>query len=232
MYARRLEGRTLTFGVSGMLLRDSLVMFDRETDTLWTQVDGLGIRGDLNGRALQPVPAVHTTWKAWKALYPQSRVLRKRRGHRSAYDRYNRNPNELGILGRRNADPRLDGKTRMLGVRQSGSETAFPVDEVRAVRLVETTVGDLAVLLAAPSDDGPVHVYDRGVGERVLTFQFTDGDRALRDNETATTWRLADGVAIDGPLAGSRLARVAAHSAFWFGWQGFFPRSAVWHAEP
>jgi len=184
-----------------MLLRDSLVMFDRETDTLWTQVDGFGIRGALNGRALQPVPAVHTTWKAWKALYPQSRVLRKRRGNRSAYERYNRNPNELGILWRRNADPRLDGKTRMLGVRQSGSETAFPVDEVRAIRLVETTVGNLAVLLAAPSDDGPVHVYDRGV-------------------------------AIDGPLAGSRLARVAAHSAFWFGWQGFFPRSAVWHAEP
>ena len=53
----------------------------------------------------------------------------------------------------------------------------------------------------------------------------------LRDNETATTWRLADGVATDGPLEGRRLTRVAAHSAFWFGWQGFFPRSAVWHAE-
>ncbi len=92
-------------------------------------------------------------------------------------------------------------------------------------------VDDLAVLLAAASDDTPVQAYDRRVGERVLTFRFTDGDRALRDNETATTWRLADGVAIDGPLEGRRLTRVVAHSAFWFGWQGFFPRSAVWHAE-
>ena len=75
-------------------------------------------------------------------------------------------------------------------------------------------------------------VYDRRVGGRVLTFRFTHDDRALRDNETATTWRLADGVAINGPLAGRRLTRVAAHSAFWFGWQGFFPRSDVWHAEP
>ncbi len=231
MYARQIEGRTLTFAVSGMLMRDSLVMYDRETDTLWTQVDGLGIRGALNGRALQAVPAVHATWKAWKALYPQSRVLRKRGRRGSAFESYNRNPNELGILGRRNADSRLDGKTRILGIRQDGEEIVFPVDEVRDIRLVETTVGDLAVLLAAASDDTPVQVYDRRVGERVLTFRFTDGDRALRDNETATTWRLADGVAIDGPLEGRRLTRVAAHSAFWFGWQGFFPRSAVWHAE-
>ena len=79
-------------------MRDSLVMYDRETDTLWTQVDGRGIRGALNQRALQAVPSVHTTWKAWKALYPQSRVLRKRRGPGSAYESYNRNPNELGSL--------------------------------------------------------------------------------------------------------------------------------------
>ena len=161
-----------------MLLRDSLVMYDRETDTLWTQVDGLGIRGALTGRALQAVPALHTTWKAWKALYPQSRVLRKRRGRGSAYESYNRNPNELGILGRRNTDPRLEGKARILGVRQDGAEIAFPVDEVREVRLVETTVGDLAVLLAAASADTPVQVYDRRVGARVLTFRLTDGDRA------------------------------------------------------
>ena len=232
MYARQFEGRILSFGVSGALLRDSLVMYDRQTGSYWTQVDGLAIGGALNGRALTMVPSVHTTWKAWKALYPQSRVLRKRSGRGSSYEGYNRNPNELGILGRRNADSRLDGKTRIFGIRQSGHQTAFPLDEVRDVRLVETTVGDLAVLLAAASDDTPVQVYDRRVGERLLTFRFIDGDRALRDNETATTWRLADGVAIDGPLAGHRLTRVAAHSAFWFGWQGFFPRSEVWRAEP
>jgi|TARA_B100001971_G_scaffold186610_1_gene186687 hypothetical protein len=231
VYARQIEDRTLSFGVSGMLLRDSLVMYDRETQSLWTQVDGIGIRGALDGHTLQAVPSLHTTWKAWKALYPESRVLRKRTRRGSPYDSYNRNPNELGILGRRNVDPRLDGKTRILGVRQGGVVTAFPIDEIREVRLVTTTVGDLPVLLAAASVDTPVQVYDRRLDGSVLTFGFTDGGRALRDNETATTWRLSDGVAIDGPLQGRRLTRVAGHSAFWFGWQGFFPRSTVWHAD-
>ena len=63
MYAREFEGRTLTFGVSGALLRDSMVMYDRQTGSYWTQVDGLAIGGALKGRALQAVPSVHTTWE-------------------------------------------------------------------------------------------------------------------------------------------------------------------------
>ena len=90
---------------------------------------------------------------------------------------------------------------------------------------------DLPVLLAAPSGGTPVQIYDRRLDGHVLTFDFTEGDRALRDNETATTRRLADGVAIAGPLEGSRLTRVVGHPAFWFGWQGFFPRSDVGHAD-
>ena len=227
-----MEGRTLTFGVSGMLLRDSLVMFDRETDTLWTQVDGRAINGELTGRMLEAVPAIHATWREWKTLYPESRILRKRGRSRSAYERYNRNPSELGILGRRNVDRRLAGKTRVLGVRYDGSATAFPVAGVREARLVEAEVGELPLFLAATSDELPVMAYDRRVDSRVLTFRLVDAEPVVRDSETGTTWRLADGVAVDGPLVGRRLTRVAAHSAFWFGWQGFFPRSDIWRPAP
>ena len=167
-----------------------------------------------------------------EAPLPESLVLRKRGPGGSAYAGYNRNPRELGILGRRNADARLAGKTRILGVRHDGSAMAFAVAEVREARLVEAEVGELPVVLAAPSDELPILSYDRRLDGRVLTFRLVDEDPALRDTETGTTWRLADGVAVDGPLAGRRLTRVAAHSAFWFGWQGFFPHSDVWHPSP
>jgi hypothetical protein len=78
VYARQLDNQVLSFGVSGMLFRDGLVMYDRETDTLWTQVDGKAVKGSLSGRALEVVPSVHATWKQWKQLYPNSVVLKKR----------------------------------------------------------------------------------------------------------------------------------------------------------
>ena len=114
VYDRTVDNRTLTFGVSGMLFRDALVMFDRETDTLWTHVDGQGIKGALAGRILVPVAAVHATWKQWKTLYPDSLVLKKRGEFRSPYESYNRSSRKLGTFGRRNVDTRLPGKERVL----------------------------------------------------------------------------------------------------------------------
>jgi hypothetical protein len=37
VYARQVGSEVLSFGVSGMLFRDGLVMYDRETDTLWSR---------------------------------------------------------------------------------------------------------------------------------------------------------------------------------------------------
>ena len=117
MYARHVGDRVLTFGVSGLLFRDGLVMYDRQTDTLWTQVDGKAIKGSLAGRTLQIVPSMHATWKEWKQLYPESLALKKRGVPRSAYDSYNRDPDRLGIRGRRLRDKRLPAKARIVGVR-------------------------------------------------------------------------------------------------------------------
>ncbi len=150
VYARTVGGRSLTFGVSGLLFRDALVMYDRETDTLWTQIDGRAIKGPLVGQTLRPLPAVHATWKQWRALYPNSLALRKRNEFRSAYENYNRDPRRLGIFGRRDADARLPPKTRILGIRADDAATAFPVAEIRRARIVNTQVGGLAVVLAAP----------------------------------------------------------------------------------
>ena len=52
-----------------MLYRDALVMYDRETLSLWSQIGGRAIRGPLRGQTLQPLPSVHATWKEWKTLY-------------------------------------------------------------------------------------------------------------------------------------------------------------------
>jgi hypothetical protein len=236
VYARKVANQTLTFGVSGMLYRDGLVMFDRETDTLWSQVDGRAIKGRLAGQALEAVPAIHATWAEWKAMYPESRVLEKRGEYRSPYHDYNRDPNRLGVLGRRNQDKRLRGKERILGIRTDEAVVVFPLKAVREAGVVNAQVGRLPVLLAAPAKNLPVVAYVRRVDDRVLTFESDAASRAgdeqvLRDRETGTAWRLADGVAVRGPLKGKRLERAVAHPAFWFGWRGYFPGSDVWRPD-
>lgn len=230
MYARDIAKRTLTFGVSGMLYKDGLVMYDRQTDTLWTQVDGRAVRGRLAGQQLQMVPAVHATWKEWRALYPHSHVLRKRGEFRSPYEDYNRSPGRLGITGRRNADDRLPGKERILGVRIGNAAMAFPVKAVRQARLAQTEVGGMPILLVAPAANLPVLAYERRVRARDVTFRLEEigGRPVLRDIETNSTWEMSTGKATSGPMAGAQLTRATAYPAFWFGWQGYFPYTTVW----
>jgi len=229
VYARAVGARTLTFGVSGMLYRDALVMFDRETGTLWSQIDGRAIRGPLAGQVLQPLASVHATWKEWKTLYPDSLALRKHGQSRSSYEDYNREPSRLGIFGRRMKGSALPPKERILGIRYNGATTAFALKGVRQAVIVEAEVGGVPVVLAALGSNLPVVAFERRVQGRALHFARADAaEPALEDAETHSRWRASDGEAIDGPLKGERLTRVAAYPAFWFGWYGFFPESAVW----
>lgn len=69
VYARTVAGRTLTFGVSGMLYRDALVMYDRETQTLWSHVDGRALKGPLQGHRLTRVVAHPAFWLAGTASF-------------------------------------------------------------------------------------------------------------------------------------------------------------------
>lgn len=234
MYAREVAGRTLTFGVSGMLYKDGLVMYDRQTDTLWTQVDGRAVRGPLAGRQLEIVPAIHATWREWLALYPRSQVLRKRGEFRSSYEDYNRNPGRLGIMGRRNADARLPGKERILGIRAGNAAMAFPLEAVREAQLAQAEVGGLPVLLVAPAPHLPVLAYERRAGGRDLTFRLATAgaQTVLRDLETDSTWEIATGRASGGAMAGAQLPRATAYPAFWFGWRGYFPNTGVWQRPP
>jgi hypothetical protein len=88
----------------------------------------------------------------------------------------------------------------------------------------------LLVVFDAQSATGVV--FDRTVGERVLTFELeTPGgisEARLTDEETGTLWDAFSGEALEGPLAGAQLERVKSTSSFWFGWKDFYPETEVY----
>lgn len=75
MYARRYGDRELTFDFAAGLLHDNLLFVDRETKTIWSQLEGKAVSGELEGEALRMVPSLQTTWKHWKELHPGTRVM-------------------------------------------------------------------------------------------------------------------------------------------------------------
>ena len=53
MSGREIDGLTYTFGVSGKLWRDALLMYDHQTRSLWSHITGQAVKGASQGKQLQ-----------------------------------------------------------------------------------------------------------------------------------------------------------------------------------
>ena len=75
------------FGVSGLLYNSDVLMYDRETESLWSQIMAEAISGSRRGAQLNPLPASHTNWRDWLSRYPDTLVLSTDTGFRRDYKR-------------------------------------------------------------------------------------------------------------------------------------------------
>lgn len=75
MYARRAADRELTFDFADGLLDNNLLIVDRETSSVWSQLHGKAVIGELEGTPLEVVPSMQTTWKFWRERHPDTRVM-------------------------------------------------------------------------------------------------------------------------------------------------------------
>lgn len=123
MYSRELEGKTYTFGVSGKLWRDALLMYDHQTRSLWSHITGEAIQGPLKGKKLKPLASMpQISWKTWQDNYPNTSVLSVLyRGKMQedigldSYERYHASK-DTGVSGMKYTDKRLPNKSLVIGV--------------------------------------------------------------------------------------------------------------------
>jgi hypothetical protein len=84
-FERVVAGKTSEFGVSGVLNESDLVMYDRNTDSLWQQISGRAFIGPSRGRVLKPYPMAMATWAEWLAAHPDTEVLSTETGFAMDY---------------------------------------------------------------------------------------------------------------------------------------------------
>jgi hypothetical protein len=237
VYAREVDGKALTFGVSGALWRDALVMYDRETGSYWSQISGEGIQGKLVGKKLEQVPARVMTWGEWRRLHPDTLVLVKERPiTTSDYGDYVDNPEAMGIFGTTNPDSRLGGKEMVLGLQIGGEAIAFPHVDLERASVATATVGGRHVIVAYDADGSGAVAYENDASGMRLTFPAeVENPRSAQDPDTGSTWDLIRGVATAGKMKGTQLREMASLDAYWFAWASFHPDTSIWkqaHPEP
>jgi hypothetical protein len=144
VFDRTIDGRTLEFGVSGLLYQSDVLMYDRQTESLWSQLEMAAVSGPQVGRKLHLLPAQHLTWSAWKKEHPDGLVLSTDTGHdrdynRQPYDSYEKSPRLMFPVNSNRTD--LPTKAWIVGVVVNGVARAYPRDQLPDGQVVEDTVG-------------------------------------------------------------------------------------------
>jgi len=241
VFSRRLESseQPLVFGVSGKLLHNTLIMYDQQSESLWSQLYGAGIEGPLAGSTLGYFPSVHTEWKVWNNQFPDTRVLSKQQtcvqfdcdGYEvDRYASYYQSSFE-GLIDRQiPRESELFGpKKLVLGVVADDNARAYPYKVLAETTLINDQVDDTPILIWFDPSSETGTAFDRRQDGRTLTFS-QDPEQAgiLVDNETRSRWLAMTGESIAGELSGARLVPLIATPAFEFAWMAYYPDSTAY----
>jgi hypothetical protein len=145
----RIDGRVLSFGVSGLLYNSDVLLYDRQTQSLWSQLLGQAISGPMKGQHLKMLPLTHTTWAGWRAGHPASEVLAANTGMQRAYGRdpyagYETSEEIMFPVAFRSAG--YHPKERVLGIRIGEQAKAYPFVELgRTTGAISDRIGDTAL---------------------------------------------------------------------------------------
>jgi hypothetical protein len=150
VFDRYIDDKLRSFGVSGLLYQSDVLMYDRETNSLWSQLAMKSVSGKAVGSELKWLPSQHLTWKAWKTKYPNSKVLSLDTG-------YNRNYNATPYGSYINSDdvmfpvPKnrddLSNKTWVVGVIIDGVAKAYDVNKLPDKKEVKDKIGKTKIII-------------------------------------------------------------------------------------
>ena len=173
-YERMLDGEPVEFGTSGKLYNSNLVMYDRKTETYWSQIDGLAIVGERTGEELTAISIDTVVWRDWKTAHPESEVLSQDTGH---FRDYGRDPygsyyeDSFIWFPVEASDDRVHPKTVIFGIEVETPEgtvySAYREDDLIELGSIDDVVGGVRVRVERASD-GIVTITDLESGDSLI----------------------------------------------------------------
>ena len=219
--------------MSGKLTMNALIMFDRQTRSLWSHFLSEGIEGEYKGVKLTNVPLILTTWAEWRTSFPETKALLKGESSFDPYTSYYMR-GDAGVIGESNQDDRLYGKELVLGMGFDDGATAFPHTTLQEEEVVNTEINGEPVVIYYDSQTTTATAYSRNVGDETLEFSLETEDeidgvaRRWIVDPSGSRWLPLNGQAWSGDFQGTRLEPLHAVNVFWFAWTDFYPDTEIY----
>ena len=195
-----------------MLWQRSLVMMDKETESLWSHLLGKCMDGELKGTVLKTLPGSLTDWESWKEKYPETKVLLMRRTAQSF-----------------TREMYTDLRHFVAGMSDGKNSKAWSFADLKDNPIINDTFADQPVVVVFDKKSSTPFVFDCRVDGVALTFAEENGKYV--DKQTGSEWDLEYGVGTEGSMKGKKLKPLVVISSFSRAWSNFHPESEYWIPE-
>lgn len=241
----------LDFGVSGMLRKSDLVMWDRQTESWWQQFLGEALVGELTGAELTSIPSLLISKNDFSKTYQDGLILSKETGFSDLQKRYGTNPyenyddieNMQPRLFFDEVDNRLPAMERVVDIQYEEINRIYQLSVIQKMGVINDKIktenivifhkyGTNSVLdssdIKKAEDLGAVTVFNSSLDGRVLTFKKVEDN--FIDEQTSSVWTIT-GKCVEGELKGKSLKPEIHGHHFAFAWFAFHPETEIYEDE-
>lgn len=217
VFKRVVNGQETTFGVSGKLYNSDLVMYDRLTNTLWSQLDGTAIIGELAEQKLEILPLTITSWQDWKKSFPNSKVLSRDTGFVRDYDTYPYGTYESSaeiLFPISTRDSTYHPKTRIYGIEVNNKFKAYLKGDIAREKIINDNFNGKNLLIVYDESIDDARIFYRDDKEFILkNGKLVSGDIEYDLNDNSSN---------------NKLQELQVVKAFWFAWYAFHSDTEIY----
>lgn len=214
VYVGKAKGKKVSLGVSGRLLDSNLLMWDEETNTLWSQIMGKALHGKLKGAQLELAPAVFVSFGTWKKIAPKTKVLDLSKVRATSWF-YTTDDLARGTVGRGYRAKKLG-----IGLRFMGKTLLIPMARLHKEGMLRATLAGQALAIIWHEKEKAAFVYKASMGGKKLDLNF-DGT-TLSAGERS--WNAMTGEPSDGE--GDALPWFPYIPTYLSAWKSYYPKGA------
>ena len=240
---------TLNFGVSGLLMHNDMIMYDKETESWWEQLMGSAVVGKLAGTTMEMIPAYLISVHDYFDRYPNGAILSPdcmtlhfdKHHHRPFYHlNHDKKHMDTAYFISEKVDPRLPPLERVLDIHSHGHTTIYPFSALAHKHVLNETFEGLNYVIFYHG--GTVSVQDedklsksKKVGSAVafrselngVKYTFHKSGHYFKDDQTGSLWDIT-GYCREGSLKGKQLWLLPHSNHFAFVYLAFFPDSKIY----
>ena len=219
-----------TFGVSGLLYNSNLILYDRNTDSNWSQIKLECVNGELIGDKPELTNIIETNWKTWKFLYPNSKVLSTETSFSRNYDKYpygDYKTNQGYFIFRPSIiNNDLPNKERIYAIIDDDQSTVYQFSSFQNGHVVKDTFKDKQYLVVG--NEHIIKAFNLNNTHADLTFSYNISTPGSFFKDTQGNKWSVFGEAIDGPRKGEKLVPAKSVVSFWFAIAAFYPNPKIY----